>query len=216
MLENLVITTLIAVAIPSFVALGAFRMQSGARPGNTVVASDNPQSVPGAGGFDQIQESRTRAMPPIPYHKCRTARVEYIQDCCTLLVRTKTEKLWLRLHGIDCPGNGQHWGDVATRGLNRLIGGRKIAFEQHATDQQGRSICTIYVRDAGDNEWLNVNTTMLVRGYAWVRRQQTEQLHPQRRAELNRMENWARERGLGVWGIEETETRLHWDSCQAC
>ena len=135
----------------------------------------------------------------LPINKCQMARVRHVIDGDTLVATTATQEINIRLSAIDCPENGQHWGDIATLELMNLVGGRKIAFEGHATDRFGRTIATVYVRDVDNDEWTDVNARMIVRGHAWVTRRDYKYLPKSRKAELNRLERWAQRKRAGLW-----------------
>jgi hypothetical protein len=53
-------------------------------------------------------------------------KVEHIIDGDTVIVVKNVRKIRIRLDSIDCPEDGQHWGDIAKYGLIKLIGGRKV------------------------------------------------------------------------------------------
>ncbi len=68
----------------------------------------------------------------------------------------------IRLDAIDCPEDGQEWGDIATMGLIKLIDGRKkVKLERHGTDIYGRTIGTLFVYDSEKKCWLNVSERMV-------------------------------------------------------
>jgi endonuclease YncB( thermonuclease family) len=69
---------------------------------------------------------------------------------------------------IDCPEDGQEWGDIATRGLIKLIGGKSVRLEAHGTDSHGRTLGTLFVYLQHKGEWQNVNERMVTLGHAWV------------------------------------------------
>lgn len=128
-----------------------------------------------------------------------TARVTRVIDGDTVDVTTNGCKIRVRLDAIDCPENGQHWGDSAKFGLIKLIGGKKVLLENHGLDQYGRTLATIYVsRDSGTDR-INVNERMLALGHAWVMRRYYNHLPEQRRDSLNRIEAWAKSKKVGLW-----------------
>jgi endonuclease YncB( thermonuclease family) len=96
------------------------------------------------------------------------AKVLCIIDGDTVIVAKGWSQIKIRLDSIDCPEDGQYWGDTAKYGLIKLIGGRKIHLEEYGLDFHGRTLATIYVRHAYKNEWINVNERMIMLGHAWV------------------------------------------------
>ncbi|MFV1977227.1 MAG: thermonuclease family protein, partial [Candidatus Scalindua sp.] len=75
-----------------------------------------------------------------PNKGLQDAKVEKIIDGDTVIVSTSFRKFWIRLDSIDCPEDGQQWGDIAKFGLIKLIGGRKIRLEEHGLDRYERTL----------------------------------------------------------------------------
>ena len=138
------------------------------------------------------------------------AKVEYVIDGDTVVVSIAWTRTKVRLDSIDCPENGQPWGDIATAGLIKMIGGRKIRLEKHGEDHHGRLLATIYVRDKYGSEWLNVNEKMVVKGHAWVMRRYFNHLSTARRDSLVRMERWARRKKVGLWNTSNPIPPWRW------
>ncbi len=126
-------------------------------------------------------------------------RVRHVIDGDTVIVRRGWGEVRIRLDGIDCPEDGQPWGDIATRGLIKQIGGREVRVEEHGTDRYDRVLATLYVRDRDSGEWRNVNERMVMLGHAWVLRGWLDHLPRSRREQLLRLEGWARRKGVGLW-----------------
>lgn len=128
-----------------------------------------------------------------------TAKVVQVIDGDTVIVVCHRRKTRVRLDSIDCPEEGQRWGDIAKYGLIKLIGGRKILLEEHGVDVHGRTLATVYIEDRETRSLTNVNERMVTLGHAWVSRMFYEHLPHDRRAKLNRLEKWARSRKVGLW-----------------
>ena len=111
-------------------------------------------------------------------------KVEYVVDGDTVKVTTSWQKITIRLDSIDCPEDGQEWRDKATWGLNKMIGGKHVHVEEHATDHYGRTVATLYVYSDEDSKWLNVNEKMVARGHAWVMRRYYKHLPKHRQTKL--------------------------------
>ncbi len=126
------------------------------------------------------------------------ARVLYVIDGDTVVVRKQEKRVKVRLASIDCPEDGQPWGDTAKYGLVKLIGGRSVKMEEHGTDLYGRTVATLYVR-TGDSNWLNVNERMVVLGHAWVMRAYCGHLSSEQTRRLINGETWAKTRKVGLW-----------------
>jgi len=134
-----------------------------------------------------------------PNKGLQDAKVEKIIDGDTVIVSTSCCKFWIRLDSIDCPEDGQQWGDIAKFGLIKLIGGRKIRLEEHGLDRYERTLATIYVQHDNRSEWVNVNEKMVTLGHAWVMRRFYDHLPKNRRNKLNSLERWAKSKRIGLW-----------------
>jgi micrococcal nuclease len=128
-----------------------------------------------------------------------TYKVEHVIDGDTVVVSNRKRQLRVRLDAIDCPEDGQEWGDIATAGLIKMIGGKHIQLEEHGTDRYERMLATLYVRNGSDGEWMNVNERMVTLGHAWVMRRFYKHLSKQRQAKLNQLERWAKAKKVGLW-----------------
>ena len=131
-------------------------------------------------------------------------------DGDTVIVSNRKNKLTIRLDSIDCPEDGQVWGDNATAGLIKLIGGKHVHVEIHTTDHYGRMVATLYVLDKNGSEWINVNEKMVVKGHAWVMRKYYKHLPEHRQIKLNRLERWARSKKVGLWRLPNPVPPWNW------
>jgi endonuclease YncB( thermonuclease family) len=147
---------------------------------------------------------------PVLVETLPRAEVRHIIDGDTVIVDKEWERMTIRLACIDCPEDGQHWGDTAKYGLIKLIGGRKVYLEEYGPDPHGRMLATIYVRHANGEEWVNVNERMVTLGHAWVMRMFYEHLPEDRRRSLNRLESWARSKKVGLWRTVEPMPPWRW------
>jgi micrococcal nuclease len=138
------------------------------------------------------------------------AKVVWVLDGDTLVVTNGWSEKTIRLDSIDCPEDGQPWGDTAKYGLMKLVGRRQVAFEEHGQDPHGRTLATIYVRHPNGNEWLNVNERMVTLGHAWVMRAYYDHLPKDRQATLNRLETWAKSKKVGLWRTENPIPPWRW------
>ncbi len=128
-------------------------------------------------------------------------KVEHVIDGDTVIVSRFRNKITIRLDSIDCPEDGQEWGNYATAGLIKLIGGKHVHVEEHTIDHYGRTVATLYVHLSETSEWLNVNERMITLGHAWVMRRYYKHLPEHRRDKLNRLERWARSKKVGLWQL---------------
>jgi len=156
------------------------------------------------GGVLQDREEKTR-IEDLPM-----AKVEHVIDGDTVIVSSTWKKARVRLDSIDCPEDGQPWGDIATAGLIKMIGGRRVRLEEYGEDRHGRLLATIYVQDRRGSEWLNVNEKMVVKGHAWVMRKYFNHLPATRKETLIRLERWARMKKVGLWSTSNPIPPWNW------
>lgn len=127
------------------------------------------------------------------------AKVLKIYDGDTLLVAKGWSRVMIRLDSIDCPEDGQDWGDTAKHGLIKLVGGRTVHLEQYGADDYGRTLATVYVRHANGRDWINVNEQMVSLGHAWIMVEYYDHLPIDRQSRLHNREAWAKENRVGLW-----------------
>ena len=137
-------------------------------------------------------------------------RVLRVLDGDTLIVANGWGQTMIRLDSIDCPEDGQHWGNTAAAGLVKLVGGRRVILEEHGLDLHGRTLATIYVQHANADAWQNVNERMVTLGHAWVTRAYYDHLPKDRQAKLNRLEAWAKSKKVGLWRTENPIPPWQW------
>jgi endonuclease YncB( thermonuclease family) len=151
----------------------------------------------------EVLQNNKEVTTPSPKHSnvenFPLAKVEHVIDGDTIIVSSSWKKTKIRLDSIDCPEDGQDWGDIAKFGLIKLIGGRKVYLEEHGEDHHGRTLATIYVRQGHGSKLMNVNARMVTLGHAWVMRKYYGHLSKERQIELNKLEGWARSRKVGLW-----------------
>lgn len=144
-------------------------------------------------------KGRSRAKPGRNRSEAGTFRVVRVIDGDTVDVSKFNRRVRIRLDSIDCPEDGQPWGETAKAGLIKLIGGKSVRLEEHGRDPYGRTIATLYVRSEEGSDWLNVNERMVILGHAWVMRRFYSHLPRERQTALNRMEAWAKSKKVGLW-----------------
>ena len=137
-------------------------------------------------------------------------KVERVIDGDTVIVSSFRQKLTVRLSSIDCPEDGQEWGNIATAGLIKMIGGQHVHVEIHDSDHYERTIATLYVFGARDSKWTNVNERMVTLGHAWVMRKYYDHLPKQRQNQLNKLERWAKSKRVGLWKSPDPIPPWNW------
>ena len=161
-----------------------------------------------------IKEPQKEAVGDAQIQNFQKVKVEHIIDGDTVIVSTAWDKIKIRLDSIDCPEGDQHWGDIATFGLIKLIGGREVHIEDHGLDLDPyeRTLATIYVKHGYGSEWINVNERMVTLGHAWVMRRFYKHLPKDRQDQLNRLERWARSKKVGLWKTQKPIPPWKWRS----
>jgi endonuclease YncB( thermonuclease family) len=90
-------------------------------------------------------------------------KVIRIADGDTITVLDSNKKqIRIRLYGIDCPENGQDFGNVAKRYTSELCFAKTILVDIKDKDQYGRVVGVVWTEDS-----LNVNIALLREGLAW-------------------------------------------------
>ena len=125
-------------------------------------------------------------------------KVVRVIDGDTVDVAMAEGNVRIRLYAIDCPEDGQPWGKTATAGLIKLVGKKTARIESHGEDKYGRTLGTLYVEQSDGTE-MNVNERMVMLGHAWVMQAFYDHLPPERKNSLSRIENWARNKKVGLW-----------------
>jgi micrococcal nuclease len=161
------------------------------RPNRTQPSYENSEARENKKEVTTPKHSNVEDYPPV--------KVEHVIDGDTVIVSSFWRKTKIRLDSIDCPEDGQEWGDIAKFGLIKMIGGRKVYLEEHGEDLHGRTLATIYVRQGHGSELMNVNARMVTLGHAWVMRKYYGHLPKERQTELNKLERWARSKKVGLW-----------------
>ncbi len=77
--------------------------------------------------------------------KLPSVKVKHVIDGDTVIVESKSSQVKIRLDSIDCPEQEQEWGEIATRGLIKLIGGKSVKLEVHGSDAHDRTLATLFV-----------------------------------------------------------------------
>lgn len=139
-----------------------------------------------------------------------SVKVVHVIDGDTVVVASASSQVKVRLDSIDCPEEGQQWGDIATRGLIKLIGGKSVKLEVHGSDVHGRTLGTLFVYLQDKGVWQNVNERMVTLGHAWVMRLCYGHLPKSRQQKLNQLERWAKSKSVGLWKTENPIPPWKW------
>ena len=135
-------------------------------------------------------------------------RIKWVVDGDTVIAEKGWSKITIRLDAIDCPEDDQPWGDTAKYGLIKLIGKQRVHYEDHGIDGYGRVLATFFVWNKAKGEWMNVNERMVTLGHAWVMKAYYNHLPKDRQNKLNKVEQWAKGKKVGLWKTEESNCSL--------
>jgi endonuclease YncB( thermonuclease family) len=147
---------------------------------------------------------------PHALNQLPTIRVTFIKDGDTFDGRYGRVNLTIRLMGIDCPEDGQPWGDIATFGLVKMIGGTDIKLKHYGMDVYGRTLATVYIWDKNKKVWINVCERMVMLGHAWVAQHFPSTLPKRQQANLKRVEQWAKSKKIGLWADDNAIPPWEW------
>lgn len=178
-----------------FLVLGGYQRKSTRRYSNKHTDGDQKNTAHVAHTTKALSEFDIKEqIPHLP-----KGNVIHVVDGDTVIISKGWQKFTIRLDSIDCPEDGQYWGDIAKYGLIKLIGRKSIQIEEHGIDSYGRMLATLYLWHNQKNEWMNVNERMVILGHAWVMRRFYDHLPKDRQDKLNRLEKWARSKNVGLW-----------------
>jgi len=154
--------------------------------------------------------TRVASLPEEAASDLQRVKVRYVIDGDTVIVSKSWSEVRIRLDAIDCPEDGQDWGNVSKAGLIKLIGGQYVYLETHGVDRHGRMLATVYLQNSPDSEWINVNERMVMLGHAWVARKYYGHLPKPRQDQLNKLERWAKSKRVGLWNTENPIPPWQW------
>lgn len=119
-------------------------------------------------------------------------------DTLTILDGQK-KQIRVRLAEIDTPESKQTYGNRAKQELSRLVFGKTVSVKVQDTDRYGRTVGRVYV------ERIDVNAAMVRFGAAWVYRRYAKDPN------LFFLESKARENGIGLWSLPESQRTPPWE-----
>jgi endonuclease YncB( thermonuclease family) len=123
--------------------------------------------------------------------------VEVVRDPAT--EGGRTERLRIRLHGIDAPERGQPWSRRAREALAERALGKRVRINAVDTDRYGRTVGELYADD------VCVGCELVREGHVWVYRHYTDD------RVLIALEADARAARRGLWALPEAERVPPWE-----
>lgn len=124
-----------------------------------------------------------------------------VMDGDTFDLLNGTEKVRVRLEGIDSPEKGQPFGNNAKKALSDLCFGKNVQVAVNNKDRYGRAIARVYLPDGRC-----VNEEMLRQGMAWHFKRYSNDAH------WARIESSARRARKGLWADPRPVAPWEWRS----
>lgn len=118
-----------------------------------------------------------------------TARVVLIPAGDVMTVLRGTDIIEIRLHGIDCPEEGQAFAREARQFVYDLCFARMVKIRPLDTDPEGRTVAIVYLEDRRE-----LNYELLKAGMAWHSRKFSNDKMYEAAV------RHARKSGMGLWG----------------
>lgn len=129
-----------------------------------------------------------------------TGRVVNVADGDTLtLLDSEKSRYKVRLLEIDAPEKSQPYGRKSGQLLSHLVVQKTVRIEYRDKDRYGRILGRVYQADQ------DINKLMVAKGAAWAYRQYLSD------ASILAAEKKARQEGLGLWALPESEQIPPWD-----
>jgi micrococcal nuclease len=144
---------------------------------------------------------RETLLPSPPEKVVLRGKVIGIMDGDTFDLLNGTEKVRVRLEGIDSPEKGQPFGNNAKKALSDLCFGQNVQVAVSNKDRYGRAIARVYLTDGRC-----INEEMLRQGMAWHFKRYSDD------ARWARMENTARSARVGLWADPRPVAPWEWRS----
>ncbi len=123
-----------------------------------------------------------------------TALVIKVSDADTITLQKDSEKIKVRLYGVDAPEKKQPHGQASLDSLKYLIYQKEIPFQPISKDRYKRTIARIYLDSVDMNAWLVEN------GLAWYYYQ-----YAKKDSDLKMLQDSARAHALGLWAEDDPE-----------
>lgn len=127
-----------------------------------------------------------------------SGNVVAVHDGDTISVMRDGRALRVRLEGIDCPEQGQAFGQRAKEATRELVFRRVVVVEDHGRDRYGRTLGRVTV------DGLDVNLELVRIGMAWHYKQHS------RSPALAAAERDARAEKRGLWSQDEAVAPWQW------
>jgi len=125
----------------------------------------------------------------LSYAEAFTAKVVSVADGDTITVLKNTTLTKIRFDGIDCPENGQDFGNRAKQRTSELVFGKAVEIVPKTTDRYGRTVARIFSATGED-----INEKLVGEGLCWW----YEKYAPDD-SSLRNLQESAKVKHLGLW-----------------
>lgn len=105
----------------------------------------------------------------------------------------------VRLYGIDCPEEGQPFGNNAKQATSAMVFAMDVTLEIHGKDKYGHILADVLLADG-----TNVNYALVKDGWCWRYRKSTSD------TTLEKLETEAIEAGRGLWADPQPVPPWEW------
>lgn len=138
--------------------------------------------------------------PPVSGTRIENVYVDYVKDGDSIVVRHKDALLDVRLFGIDAPEKNQPYAQAAKAAARDAMAGRRVDLVVRDIDRYERLVAEVWL----ERHPTSVNQQLVAEGAAWFYARYSSD------ARLERAQQQARERGLGLWGLPESDRIAPW------
>lgn len=137
---------------------------------------------------------------PVQSDDLIAARVISVTDGDNLtVIGSENKQVLIRLHGLDCPGLEQPFGENAKEFTSNLCFGKIIMYQMVGIDRFDRTIATVFLEDGKE-----LNLEILKAGLAWHYERYSK------RQDYADAEEEARRAGIGLWADKGPTPPWEW------
>ena len=117
-----------------------------------------------------------------------SGKVVGVSDGDTIKVMRLGRAERVRLYGIDCPENGQAFGNRAKQFTSQMVFGENVVVKTHGCDRYGRILGDVFLPDGR-----SLNQELVKNGFAWLFRKYSND------EKLAKLEGEAKAAKVGLW-----------------
>ncbi len=129
-------------------------------------------------------------------------------DSYKVLIDGLISKKWIRVYGVDCPevisnriSKDQPYGRLIADSVRAMLKGKIVRIDSLSVDMFDRTVAKVYLNNVSMTDFL------ISKGWAWF--WQDENMADDERIYLESLQNNARDKGYGFWGLPEPNVLPH-------